>query len=231
MALITTATVKTLLGITAGGEDTKLDLLCNYVDAGIKDYIGLDIEATTYPGAATNGKGDGGYYSGDDSRFLITRQRPIRTVTALHLDPTGRWDQNPDGSFATATLLTAGTDYAIRYDGYAGMAAVSNCGIIERIGQVWPALYAWRRGAILPDQQEGQGNIKVAYTGGWSTVPPAITQAAALWVSYMRRIQPQGGNVVSESMGSYSYSVAPMRGLGIPDDVVRLLAPYRELRL
>lgn len=233
MALTTTATVKTLLGITGTAEDSKLDLLVNYADAAIKRYLGRDIESTSYPGAATNGRGDGGYYSGNGSRWLVLRQRPVTTLTSIYLDATGRWGQNPDGSFASATLLVAGTDYALDYDGYLGSAAASHSGLVQRIGGVWPQSHWYAAGRLLADPQPAQGNIKVAYTAGFSSVPADIAQAAALLVAFWRNIEPRGQALQSESLGAYSYSLASAGegGAGLPKDVRRLLAPYREIRI
>lgn len=231
MALIGASDYKTAVGITATTWDAQISALCTLVDSLIKAHVGLDIEATNYPGAATAGKGDSGLYSGESSRYLKVRQRPVRSVTSIYLDLTGRWDQNPDGSFASTTLLVEGTDYAIRKDGYHGAAAVSMSGIIEKLNGVWPALQVYQRGVIGPDLQTAQGNIKITYAGGWSTVPPDITAAAILWVSHLRRIAQAGGFLTSESLGGYSYSMAAPPVLGIPPDVAMILGKYKELYL
>lgn len=230
VAIISTATYKTLAGISGTSEDSKLDLMTDYVDAAIKKWLGRDIEQTTYPGAATGGTGDSGFYSGTGTSRLILRQRPVRSITSIYVDASGRWGQNPDGSFATATLLTAGTDYALDLDAYNGSANVSMKGIVVRIGNVWPALRTYNRGWITPGVEPQRGNIKVAYVAGYSSVPSDIVQAAALWVSHIRNIQPKGGTLSSESLGSYSYSLAAMTG-GMPAEVRMLLSGYRELRV
>jgi hypothetical protein len=229
MAIISTSTFKTLTGISGTSEDSKLDLLTNYADAAIKRYLGIDIESTSYPGAATNGKGDSGYYSGNGSRYMVLRHWPVTAIASVYLDASGVWGEGTD-AFSSATLLTEGTDYSIRWEHYQGAAVASRTGILERINGVWPQSNWYRPGNIMLDPQTAQGNIKVAYTAGWATVPVDIVQAAALLVAHYRRTLPQGGMIQSESQGAYSYSMAALSPNGWPTDVVRLLAPYKEVR-
>jgi hypothetical protein len=229
MAIISADTVKTLMGITGTSEDAKLALLVGYVDAAIKRWLGRDIESTTYPSAATNGTGDSGYYSGDGSRYLVLRQRPVTAIASIYLDAAGFFG-TPSDAFDSGTLLVSGTDYALHLDRYHNAARASFCGIVERLGGVWPRTAWYKPGNITLDPQNAQGNIKVAYTAGYSAVPGDIVQAAALWVAHWRRIQPQGGMIQSESQGAYSYSMASFQRAGMPDEVRVLLAPYREVR-
>lgn len=233
MALLSYTDFKILADISGTAEDAKLALLEPMVDSAVKDFLDRDIEVTTYPGAATSGQGDSGYYSGNGSRYLTVRQYPIRTVTTIHEDASGRWGQNPDGSFATANLLVAGTDYAVRWDGSHGAAPASFCGIIERIGGHWTET-RWRtRGTLLANEQQSQGTIKIAYSGGYTTIPPAIKEAAYLLMAHYRRIADKGGNVTSESLGSYSYALGGAAGKvsGLPAEVVRLLLKYKRVSL
>lgn len=229
MAIITTATVKTLLGISSTSEDSKLDLLVGYADAAIKRYLGRDIESTSYPGAASNGHGDSGIYCGTGTRFIVLRQRPVTAVASVYLDNVAYYGQ-ATGAFASATLLTEGTDYAWVKDGYISSASVSFCGAIERIAGVWPRPAWYRPGYLISDPQTAQGNIKVTYTAGWATVPGDIAQAAAWLVSYWRQSQKRGGTVTSENLGGYSYSLAAAGEAGWPAEVRKLLSPYREAR-
>ncbi len=230
MSLIAITDVKPGLGIddTDTSEDIALGQWCTRADAAIKRYCKRDLELTTYPATATYGRGDSGIYSGDGSRYLILRQKPVISVTSVNLDMRAYW-ASAVTPFDTTTLLVSGTDYALATAGYIGSAAVSNRGIIERINGVWPQSWWYRRGNIVLDPQTAQGNIKVIYQAGFATIPPDIVQAGALLVAYWRRIAQAGGNLQSESLGNYSYSLAgPMKGAGLPDDVRKLLSPYRE---
>ena len=230
MAIISYTTVKTLLGISGTGEDAKLTLMADYVDRAIKNYVGYDIETATYPDdGPTNGLGDTGYYSGHGTRLLLLRQRPVWNDSnlAIYQDQTGYFGANSDGAFASATLLTKGTDYVVRWDSYDGSTKVSRSGIVERLGGAWPALPVYQRGHLMLNQQEHRGNIYVTYKAGYSTVPTDITMAAGFWVSHVRRTMPQGGNIQSEGVGAYHYAMQPLMG-GMPDEVKVLLSKYRN---
>lgn len=229
MALISAATCISL-GVGTSAETAALTIWCNNIDAAIKDYCGYDIEQATYPGAGpTNGKGDSGFYTGLGTRYLVLRHRPVLiTGLTVYQDMSGRFGTNPDGAFdSSTTVLTYGTDYTIQLDGYSSSAALSRTGILERINGVWPSLAVYQRGRLVHDEQPQRGNVKVAYTAGYSSVPPAITQAAALWVAHIRRIQAQGGGIQSEGLGSYNYSMVPIQW-GMPDEVRLLLSKYRN---
>lgn len=217
MALVDTTKVKTFLGITDTTEDSQLAAWVTYVDADIKDYCGWDIEQTAYPGAATNGRGDSGYYSGDDTAFLKLRQTPaILSGLAIYLDNQAYAGQNPDSAFATATLLTVGVDYMLHLDGClpGGSTQCSYSGLVERIAGVWPGNRRGVGGTINPYSTRGMGNIKAAYTAGFSTVPAAVEMAACQLVAFIRRnAQIGGGSIQSESQGAYTYSLSsPMAG-------------------
>jgi hypothetical protein len=218
MAIINTATAKILLGITGTSEDVRLDALCKAVDRAIKVYLGRDIERGSYAPGSTgtpveNGVGDSGYYSGDNSRFLILRQRPIVTVTSIYLDATGRFGDNPDGAFASDTLLVAGTDYVVHWDATLPGTSTrcSERGYVERINGVWPAAWRYTAGTINPTLGNHQGNIKVTYTAGYSTVPPDIQYAASTLVARIRRTAIYGtGHLEMERYEDYLYKLAPV---------------------
>jgi len=230
MAWTTYTTLKTLEGIPAAVTtyDAMLQALIPQAETAIKRYCGRDFDQTIYPGVSTDGTGDGGFYSGDGTRSLLLRQRPVVSITSVYLDSAGRWGTNADG-FDSTTLLVAGTDYSLRYDGYLGSAKCSYCGILERIGATWPATRWYTPGALTLDLQPGQGNVKVSYVAGWTTVPSDVVQALALTVAYWRRIGAKGGNIASESQGAYSYSMAGAIAAGLPVEARELLARYKEL--
>jgi hypothetical protein len=227
MAIIDTTAYKNYAGISATTWDTQIALMATAADRRIKAYLGYDIESGTYPGTVTGGKGDSGYYSGNGTPYLLLRNLPVLTITSVYQDATGRFGENPDGAFASATLLVEGTDYVLRTDGYIGSAAVSFGGILERIGSVWPELYRHTYGQITGHPGKHRGNIKVAYTAGYATVPGDIALAAAMLISHWRRNIKKGGPVVSENLGSYSYSLGEVQFGSMPPDVVDALKSYK----
>ena len=219
MALTTLPSVKCFLGIKSNAEDSRLAAMIDMADAAIKEYLGRDIEQATYTE----------FYSGDGTPLLILRQRPVVSITTIHVDSAAYYGQ-ASGAFAAATLLVAGTDYAIVFDTAVGGVSVSRRGIVERINTVWPL--AISQGAFYPawsDQQRTgglsheppfprAGNIKVIYVAGYTvaTKPKDLELAENLYVSHLRRTAKfGGGSPQSESLGQYSYSLfGPSGGNG-----------------
>lgn len=228
--------VKAQLGITGVSQDAALDLWRTGADAAIKAYCHRDLEQTTYPGCATGGEGDSGYYDGNGSQLLLLRQTPaIVTSMAVYVDATGRYDENPDGSFAAATLLTYGTDYTLRLDGCLPGTSTkcSYSGIVRRVGTTWPSTLVRTVGKLLGTERQGQGNIRIAYTAGFATIPGDLVVAVAQIVAAMRAWAEKGNQLQSETLGSYTYALAAqvlntMPALG---STRQLLAKYRRVDL
>lgn len=240
MALTSVSTVKTYLGITGSSEDTRLDALRGVAERLIKIECQRDFEVGTYGAGASAvaaGVGDSGYYNGDNSKYIVLRQRPVTTLTSVYLDPTGRFGDNPDGAFASSTLEVAGTDYVLKWDGTlpGSTTRCSYSGIIEKVSGVWPGLWKYSHGSINPHLQDQQGNIKVTYTAGFSTIPDDIQYAVALVVAQLRRTAIFGGLTLnSEHFEDYSYSLSPgMRSAASSamqlGEVKAIMSRYREI--
>lgn len=240
MALANISEIKTLLGITGTTEDAKLTVMVAAASASIQNYCGRNFESTVYGTGNTSAYsagGDSGYYSGDNSRDLILRQRPVTTVTSVYQDETGRFGDNPDGAFASSTLLVAGTDYVLMWDGQLPSVSTrcSYSGILRKLTGVWPASWKYSAGTINPQIMNSTGNIKVTYTAGYTTVPADISYAVALVVAQMRRTAPFGGeSLTSEHFESYGYTLGGGKG-GSQSSVIKLgevasiLNRYREI--
>lgn len=217
MALVGIDYLKTYLGIAATNTagDGQLQIFLDFASADVVGYCGQDFVQRTYPGAGEDGKGDSGLYCGDSSRHLILRQGPIASITSLALDPTGEFDTHPDGSFASATLLTEGTDFVVHWDGCfpSSTTKCSRSRIVERIGTWWPGNAAYRPGSLTAQPIAARGNIKVAYVGGYPVVPTKIKNAICKLAAFNRKNFDLSGQVSSESLGGYSYSLqGPMAG-------------------
>jgi hypothetical protein len=217
--LVSLQTVKNFLGLTDSSEDVQLNLWLGYADADIKDYCGWDIEQTTYPGAAANGRGDSGYYSGDHTQFLRLRHTPVSSITSIYVDNTGYFGQNP-GSFPSTALLVAGTDYALEWDGClpGSSTTCSYSGVVTRIPDVWTGGLRRKAGEITPRYIDATGNILVSYVAGFPTVPPAVEMAACMFVAFVRRNAQTGGQQIqSEGQGAYNYSLSSPTANAIPE--------------
>ena len=211
MAFVSLDYLKQFMRVTGTADDDNNQIYLDMAFGSVIEYLGRDIAQTTYPAAADAGRGDAGYYRGNGRRRLVLRQTPVTEVSAVYWDSAGRWGQNPDGSFATATLLVAGTDYAIPWDGCLPNSSTQCCytGLLERIGGVWPVSLAFVPGMLTGQVVPGQGNIKVTYTAGYpaTSVPSPIRGAICQVAAWIRRNAKTGGNISSESLGAYSYSL------------------------
>lgn len=75
----------------------------------------------------------------------------------------------------------------------------------------------------------GARNVRVSYTAGYETIPPAIAQAAEILVAHFHHRGRQGADgVSSETLGSYvvSYDTGEW-----PHQARGLLAEFRETRI
>ena len=233
MALSTLAAFKIHLSRTPGAasDDLTLQQMLDAADKAVKTYCGRDFESATYTE----------FYSGTGRRDLVLRQRPVTSVTSVHLDPDGYYGDGP-GAFASTTLLTAGIDYVlIKDDGTSGKS-----GLIRRLGGLASTTggeVGWyppvgRRGTLAAEYKPvwpfGDGNIKVVYVAGYAAtaIPLDLVQAVHNLAAFMLLIAKRGGMVPqSESLGSYSYSLA-LHSLGTAPELGtsrQLLSRYREL--
>lgn len=159
---------------------------------------------------------------------------------AVFYDPTGYWGQRPTtpngGPFAAGTIQVPGLNFAVQLD---NGGTVGNRGLLRRLGGVngggywgaWPQTFVGRSKLAsyrLPCWPTGQGNIKVLYSAGYATIPDDLAYAATTLVVNVSRNQPQGAELSSESLGSYSYSVLSRGEDPEIGEVRQILTRYRE---
>ena len=154
-------------------------------------------------------------------------------------DANGRWG-NGSGAFSPGTQMQFGDQFAPVLD-RGGLR--SNRGLLRKEGGPGPGftgfylqnfysgkLSSWRK----PCWPKGDGNIKVAYSAGYSAKDLATTNAdlsyaTAMVVAQMIRIQPLGQDLASENLGSYSYALQVLNTDPELGTVRRTLARYREI--
>jgi len=214
----TVAELKTRLGLTGTTYDSVLSSILDGVDAAIQAYLGFDpteVDITEY--LSTRGEID-----------TPLRRHPVSSVTTVHEDTTGRFGQNPDGSFATATLLVEGTDYTWTANG-----------ILSRVNARWPL--DWERGVnrLADTQAFARGCVRVVYVVDSSRVMAAAKEAGLMEGAARWAARSGLGAVMSESVDSYSVTISPMQHLnkaaGVPQFISPLaeviLQPFRRARL
>lgn len=233
MALATLTDVKTHLGITGTDEDTRLTAWLAAAIAAVNNACqGVDFESSTRTE----------YYQPDGYQ-LITKHRPISSVTSVYEDPDAKWG-DVAGSYGASTLLTEGEDYALVRDGSGLNGEIAKSGIIVRINRRWaqvntPLAYPNTNYQLLTQAvQPSVGAVKLVYVAGYTTVPADVTTAVCFEVDAIRQKAGKGGQqVTSESLGEYSYS-AKGDAMGIQAygylqsaAAAALLQPYLALRV
>jgi len=219
MALTTLAQIKGFLNIPSSNtsQDEWLEILRASAEASIKNYCNRDFEVATYTE----------YYTGQGKNYLVLRQTPVNSITSLHLDHDAHFGTGND-PFSSADLLVEGTDFVLDRE----KAGRSLTGIVWRINDVWPT---WARtvrpGTVGINWDPSQGNIKVVYSAGYSSIPEDIKLAVSLLVASTRRSAPQGAELFSERIGDYSYEMAGERMMGtLPGigSIRQLLSKYKD---
>lgn len=144
------------------------------------------------------------FYAGDGDNRLQLNQRPVISVASVYQDITGYYGEGPS-AFASGTLLTAGTQYALKRDN-GNNVEQSLSGILLRLGSVWPRAGEQLAGQLVAGRARGLGNIKVTYNAGYAYVPDAIRWAAGKLTSEFMAAAGTSGDLASESLDFYSYS-------------------------
>jgi hypothetical protein len=159
----------------------------------------------------------------------------VTAITSVYVDNTGRFGENPDGAFAAATLLVEGRDYVLQVDGCLPNSSTpcSYSGILLRIGSTWPIGTAYD-GRVTSATAPIHGNIKIAYTAGFATVPRDVRNACLMLATANHRNADKGGAVSSESLGGYSYSLngsANGSASSFPEfgSIRAMLRPFKEV--
>jgi len=198
MALTTLAQIKSFLNVptTVTSQDAWLSALLLAADASIKQYCGRNFEQATYTE----------FYSGNGTKFLTLRQRPVTSITNIWLDHYGHYGFG-DNPFTSATLLTQGKDYALDLD---ESGTQSRSGLVGRINTVWSDVpRQYYTGRVTAESGPSFGNIKVIYTAGYATIPQDVQYACCFVVAYMRRTIEKGAHIHGEKLDRYSYELVP----------------------
>lgn len=223
MAIITPAEYAEWRNVTLEGDElTSVEIICTQVDRAIKnklkrtleqDDFTIIIDAPTTP------------------CFSIARYAPI-TIASVDL----RFNTLANGDptqFGTSTQLTLYTDYIL--DQLPTDPTLSP-GNVQRAGQMtWAVDRRPRFSQIRYQEVPTPGAIKIAFEGGYETIPDDLVLAACLTVSQILVRRRFGFMVGNESWNRYSYGLAGIglrstdmliNGiLGTPD-IEALLNPY-----
>src|SRR5262245_60547755 len=200
MSLDTLANVKTRLGISTSADDSLLGLLQDSADAWVAGYCERDFAGGTFT-----------EYHPGGTAYLFLRNYPVTGVTSVKADA--------GYGFGASTLVPA-TAYVVH----------AERGVIQSLaGAFLPVTLA---GVAL--WGSGPRNVEVVYATATGSVPADVKEAYALLVGHWyRHVKTQIASgfqdVIQQTFGDTTliFSKDQLAGLPVPDEVRRLLAPYR----
>lgn len=198
-ALVTVAEHKTWLDLSGTTEDDILSGLVTNASVRISEWCRRKFAQADHTD----------YLDGTGSEFLWLNHWPVSAFSGNY----GVWI---DGNRAFGsgeqqdedTVGSAATGDFIRHrngdeEGFGGLIYLAG---------VWPA---------------GRGNIKVAWQGGYSTIPTTIKQAAHELIEHWYPIRKRRVGTASSTSPPGGGSTT-FRDLKIPDYVLELIGPYRR---
>lgn len=182
----------------AAVTDEVAFLFLDATEAAVKKFLGYD------PAAASVTE----YYTTHGDQYLTLRRRPVTAVAAVYEDASGYFG-DPTGAFdSTATLLTAGTGYAVE-TGADGLPT----GRLYRVGRRWPVAWTREPRRLANSLAGNAGCVKVTYTAGFAANAPADVIAAAYGEASYRWMHRAGMGLTSESMDGASISLSAPQNL------------------
>lgn len=182
----------------AAVTDEVAFLFLDATEAAVKKFLGYD------PAAASVTE----YYTTHGDQYLTLRRRPVTAVAAVYEDASGYFG-DPTGAFdSTATLLTAGTGYAVE-TGADGLPT----GRLYRVGRRWPVAWTREPRRLANSLAGNAGCVKVTYTAGFAPGAPADVIAACYGEASARYLRRAGiGAQTSVSMDGYAKTYGPVSG-------------------
>ena len=196
MAITSIADYKTYAGISGSGSDSALTAILAGVEAMLARHTGRTFESAAFSDEE---------YDGDGSQVLFLKSWPVTVFTSLKF-------RSSDGTETTIDSTT----YRVHDDsGRVSRVPFSRPTRVVRDDYGAISSPGWRPSPNFP---EGRGNILVSYTAGYSTMPDDLE--LTVWQAMDKFFGERGVNptMLSESEGSYSYTMA---------DVSTTLAPYK----
>jgi len=200
MSLDTLANVKTRLGISTSADDGLLALLQDSADAWVAGYSERDFAGGTFT-----------EYHPGATAFVFLRNYPVTGVSSVKEDA--------GYGFGADTVVPA-TAYLVH----------AERGVIQSLAGAFLPV-------PLPDVAPwgyGPRNVQVVYTTATGSVPADVKEAYALLVGHWyRHVKTQVASgfqdVIQQTFGDTTliFSKDQLAGLPVPDEVRRLLSPYR----
>ena len=154
--------LKRRLSITDSTDDTELQQICDWANAGVESCTHRAIASTVLTAAVFDG------YAALENGRLMTFEQGIRSITSLEVAT------NTGASFVTVPT----TDYFIRP-------------VVQQRDPGWPGTELWMTDIpsatnTLPYFPPGFANVRITGTGGWAAQPDdviaiALNAGAGFW--------------------------------------------------
>lgn len=170
------------------------------------------------------------YYSGDGTKFLALRQRPVVSIQSLYYDAAGYFGAGQNAFTDPAALLVSGTDYVLYVDN--DRYGFSERGHVARISGFWKQPNERVRGILVSIPGDALGNIKISYTAGYPSCPLDLQIVENQIVAIIRSSAERGMPLASETLDYYTYQLAGQAdAVKMLGGISRTLANYKSWRI
>lgn len=158
---------------------------------------------------------------------------PTTTLLAAQINATAGYDATSSFNAPCYTLHRMGGRDTVESTAYLTCASDAESeyrvdydrGLIHLRSDNFPRFQEERFNNHFPNTFQG---VFVRYTGGYSTLPNALVQAAFVLITQAYQGRDRDRNLQSENIGDYSYTAFDPSKWS--DTVIDLLAPFRKIR-
>lgn len=214
----------------AGDSSLVTSLTNNGIIEAAEDWIAKYCRRWDVGGAHWARDGREEYIDGELSGNVLLKWNPIEAISSVQVvtSSTGAY---------TYTL----TDLECDGIAIASLSAV-NPGIVGRLGLRSGAINIWDMGSgcgwdratrvPFPNHGGGRQRVKVSYTGGYTTIPPAIVLAAKKMSAQVYYNRTRDPTVKATTLGQFSETyggaTTDTSGISAPGEVLSLLENFRS---
>jgi len=192
MAITTRSAYKVYAGIPAA--DTSQD---SAIDAAILTAVGLIEGMCGRPAGGFETGTWTEFFDGNDTERAWLKCWPVTAITSVSYR---------DNVGAFTTIDSTSYRYGNRGELYRTGAAYGR--FPNNDGYGWGELATGRQWSTEPRWDEGTGNYRAIYTGGYATIPAALAHAVHVQIDGVLSSAGGSGGMQSESIGDYSYTRA-----------------------
>lgn len=212
MAITTTSAYKAARGITTTTDDAVIGVIVTQINDQIETLAGRAFDQASYTDTL----------DGEGTPAVFLTHTPVSALTSVRI-----WYGNSYEEWTAATSPTVSALFRLNAD-------TGELTWVEDSYTLWALDHQdWPYYDPTPRWPEGRQNIVAVYTGGYSTVPPALAMHAHELIDTQYRLYTSAGqtrkDLASETLGSYSYSTRSASDIWL--DLEQVVRPYRRIVL